>query len=212
MAAPLDTIIAPDRRERPPMTVVRRWDLPETDRVALTRWGLPTDQIMTPAVQLETEPQLVPNVAGEYERRLISPDQRLYDLGRWGGHDLTPKIGAVAGDGRVLSIRATPLTAHDLHPQLREHHQGLYHPAVDFISSSVAQFVEVTWRWRAAIEVLRDLHEPHYTRPEEEFDAYIARLQACERIVLSRVEAIDPEVRADNSKALWVEVITDEGC
>jgi len=210
MTAPLDTVVGTDS-ERPPTTVVQRWDLPEADRMALVRWGLPTDQLMKPEFQPATEPLLVPNVAGEQERRLISPEQRLYDLGQWGTHDLTPRVGAVAGDGRVLGVRAAPLTADDFPAQLREHYKGFYSPAVLFINSSVAQFVEVTWRWRAAIELLNDLQEPPYTNPDTAFNSFVARVKACRRMVLTLVEAIDGAVRADEPDSCWGDTITDWG-
>mgnify|MGYP001260576349 CR=1 FL=1 len=38
---------------------------------------------------------LVSSLAGPYERSLISGHQRLYELGHWGDHDGTPKMGAV---------------------------------------------------------------------------------------------------------------------
>jgi hypothetical protein len=211
MVAPLYTLVAADCQARPTQDRVARWELPEADRTALTTWGLPTDQIMMPQIQLDSEPLLIPNVASERERRLIAPDQRLYRLGRLGRHDQTPAIGVVAGDGRIMSIRETPLTADDLHPSLREHYRGLYKPAVDFISSSVAQFVEVTWRWRAAVAVLRDLEEPHHSQPMAEFEAHFARVEACERIVLAGVKAIDPGVNVEDPDATWVEIVTDKG-
>ncbi|GAB2844543.1 hypothetical protein GCM10027176_55320 [Actinoallomurus bryophytorum] len=214
MVAPLERIVAPDQRKRPPAAAVERWEIPEKDRLALAEWGLPTDLIMKPEFQHATEPLLVPNVAAEQERRLIAADQRLYHLGWWGSHDLTPKMGAVAGDGRVLGIRDAPVTAADLHPDLREVYADLYQPAVMFLNSSMAQLVELAWRWRSAVAIFRDLHlqEPHHSRPEEEQHAHFARIKACERVVLAEVAAIDPAIDADDPDALWVEVITDPGC
>lgn len=214
LAAPLARIVAPDQRKRPPVTTVERWEVPEKDRFALTEWGLPADLVMKPEFQHAAEPLLVPNVAAEHERRLITADQRLYHLGWWGSHDLTPKMGAVAGDGRVLGIRDAPVTAADLHPDLREVYADLHQPAVTFLNSSTAQLVELAWRWRSAVVVLRDLHlqEPHYSRPEEEHHAHFARIEACERIVLAGMEAIDPAIDADDPDALWVELVTDPGC
>ena len=200
MAAPLASLVALDRRERPAASVVERWDLPEKDRAALADWGLPTDLLMRPVIQDAAEPLLAPNVAGERERRLIDAGQRLYQLGWWGRHDLTPKIGAVASDGRVLGLRDAPVTAADLPPALREVYADLYHPAVTFLNSSIAQFVDIAWRWHAAVAILREfqLQEPDF-----------ARIEACERIVLDGVEAIDPAIDADDPEALWVAIITD---
>ncbi|MGI5225537.1 SUKH-4 family immunity protein [Actinoallomurus sp. CA-142502] len=214
MAAPLARIVAPDRRVRPPGTVVDRWKVPEEDRSALAEWGLPTDLVMRPEFQHATEPLLVPNVAGEHERRLIADDQRLYHLGWWGAHDRTPKMGAVAGDGRVLAVRDAPVTAADVHPDLRRVYTDLYQPAVAFLNSSIARLVELAWRWRSAVAILREFHlqEPHYSRPEEEHDAHLARVEAGERIVLARAAEIDPAIDPDDPRALWVALITDPGC
>ncbi|SCL15981.1 hypothetical protein GA0070624_0884 [Micromonospora rhizosphaerae] len=210
MAAPLATLVAPDHQERPPLSAVQLWNLPESDLDALTLWGLPTDMLMSPKVQLEVEPLLMPKVASEREGRLISPEQRLYDLGRWGSDDLTPKLGAIAGDGRVMAISDAPTTDAKLRGFLKEYYRGIYIPSVQFISSSVAQFIEVAWRWRAASAILRELslQEPDCTRrPIEEFDAYVARRTACERLIISGIEAIDPAVNADAPDSLWGKVI-----
>jgi hypothetical protein len=155
---------------------------------------------------------LVPTVAGPAESRLITREDRLYRLGRWGSHDLTPWMGAVAGDGRVMAIREKPMTAQDLHPGLREHYRDLYLPAVSFINSSVAQLVEICWRWRAATQILLALEQPAFDAPIEEHEVYYDRLEACERVVLQHVERIDGHVRAGEPGSLWGEVVTDRGC
>ena len=95
-------------------------------------------------------------------------------------------------------------------PPLRQEYEGFHRPAVEFINSSVAQFVEVMWRWRAAIDVLVDPREPQDPQPNEDAEAYLAR-RARDHLVLSRVEAIDPGVRADDPDAAWVQIITDPG-
>ena len=38
-------------------------------------------------------------------------------------------------------------------PAVAAHHHDLYHPSVELLNSSVARFVEISWRWRAAIRV-----------------------------------------------------------
>ncbi|MBB4909283.1 SUKH-4 family immunity protein [Actinophytocola algeriensis] len=211
MTAPLDSIVDGDVRVLPPALAVRKWRLPEGDLRALAEWGLPRDVLMTPRSQVESEPVLVPNVAGPVESRLITPEDRLYRLGRWGGHDRTPWMGAVAGDGRVLAIRDRPMTAQDLHPALREVHRDLYHPAVDFINSSVAQLVEISWRWRAALRILRTLEPPPGAAPPDAHEAFDNRVSAAERIVLKHIEEIDSHVRLDDPASLWVQVVTDPG-
>ncbi|MET7729157.1 SUKH-4 family immunity protein [Streptomyces mirabilis] len=213
MAVPLDTLIESEHRSRPSGETVYSWRLPEADCRELAERGLPDDQLLTPLFQSDAEPTLVPNVAGPRERKLATPADRLYDLGRWGSHDLTPKIGVVENDGRVLAIRPAPVTAADVHPALREVYRDLYHPAVDFINSSIAQLVQISWRWRAAIPILLEITEPSSSCSEEEINAYFDRREACEQIVLVGIQRIDPAIRADDaSRTLWGEVVTDPGC
>jgi hypothetical protein len=212
MGAPLDTLVDPAHQVRPSREAVDAWRLPESDLRALIDHGLPDDLIMTPAFQPEAEPLLVPHVAGPRERELLGPADRLYDLGRWGGHDATPAMGAVRGDGRVLAILPAPVTAADMAEGLREHYRDLYVPAVSFINSSVARLVETSWRWRAAIPLFIELREPPLGCPQEEFDAYLARCEACERIVLTGIERIDPVIPADDPRPLWGELVRDRGC
>ena len=54
----------------------------------------------------------MPNVAGERERQVASPGDRLYTLAHWGLNEL--RVGAVAGTGRVLKIQPKPFTVNDL--------------------------------------------------------------------------------------------------
>lgn len=210
MTAPLESLVDPGHRVRP--AAVRGWRLPQPDLLALAEHGLPDDVLMTPSFQTDVEPTLAPNLAGPRERELARADDRFYDLGLWGVDDLTPRVGAVRGDGRVLAVRSAPLTAADVAPALREHLADLYHPAVDFISSSVAQFVDLSWRWRAALPLFSELTEPPLGCPQEEFDAYLDRCDECERIVLRGFERIDPALRADDPRSLWGQLATDRGC
>lgn len=104
------------------------------------------------------------------------------------------------------------MTAQDLHPDLREHYRDLYHPAVDFINSSVAQLVEISWRWRAAVRILMALQEPPLAAPLEVHEAFHDRVGACEQIVLEHIERIDGHLRADDPNSLWGQQVTDPGC
>ena len=217
MTASLGMIVVPGEQVCPPEALVERWDLPEGDRAGLVLWGLPADRLMRPDVQQESSPMLVPNVAGEQERRLISAGQRLYRLIDWSSGPVEHWIGAVAGTGRVLTIRPAPMTVDDLHPQMRPYHPGFYAPAVSFASSSVAQFIEVSWRWRAAREVLLTLKWPDprlfasRTEAKEAFDAHVATVKRCERIILDHIERIDSRVRAEDPDSLWRGIVVDEG-
>ncbi|MFB4314889.1 SUKH-4 family immunity protein [Actinomadura sp. 21ATH] len=211
LAAPIGDIVSREHQALPPAAAIREWDVPPADRQALSRWGLPVDLLMTPDFQTVSEPVLTPNVAGDIEGRLITADQRLYRLGRWGSHELTPIMGAVAGTGRVLGLRKAPLTTEDLHPDLRDHYAGYYGPSVIFINSTVSCLVELAWRWRAAVRLLRELdeQEPVDARSLEEYEAHFDRIQRCERAVIRAAAIIDPAIDPDDPGNTWVELITD---
>jgi SUKH-4 immunity protein of toxin-antitoxin system len=211
MSAPLKEVLGAGQAVRPPEDVVRRWDLPESDRRALLRWGLPLDNQMRPLFQAGSDPALVPNLAGERERQAASPGERLYTLAHWGPEEFQLRIGAVAGTGRVLKIQPNPTTADDLPVALRVAYAGLYQPSVEFFSSSVAQFVETSWRCHVAKEIAYELwqDQPAYDGPQEEHEAWFRRLHECERIMLAHIERIDGHVRADDTGTLWATVVTE---
>jgi len=165
MTAPLEEIFVAGEAVGPPEDLVRQWDLPESDRQALLRWGLPEESDLTPHFQAGADPELVPNVAGERERQVASPGDRLYTLVYWGLNEV--RIGAVAGTGRVLKLQPKPTTVDDFPLAFREIYAGFYRPSVEFFGSSVAQFVEASWRWHAAGGIAGELwqDEPRNDRP-----------------------------------------------
>lgn len=210
LAAPLETLldlthqVLADSR-------IDQWDLPPSDRHALRAWGLPEGPLFRPGLQAASAPVLVPNVAGECERRLIAPDQRLYVLGRYGsellfnGEDLTYRVGAVVGSGRVLGMHSRPLTIEDIPQVLRALPPDFSRSAVRFINSSVAAFVEVGWRWRAALTVLLRYPCPNEL---EEMDAWYDQQDAVFPQVLAGMVRIDPALAEPQLDSLWVDMIT----
>jgi hypothetical protein len=209
--APLSTLIEPAVQIQ--VGAVNEWRLPEPDRRALHTYGLPDGPMLRPRPQEVPEPVLVPNVAGERERRLIAPNQRLYLLGVCGtDHDpeLTIRVGAVAETGQVLGIRARPVTTADIHIQLREVYPDLYHPSVCYFNASIAAFVEVAWRWRAAVELIRSHKGPHYSAPYEEHERHHAEVQECCEMFLARMTELDPTLSDENLESVWIETITEE--
>lgn len=212
LAAPLETLL--DLAHQVPVDAqVDQWDLPPSDQHALRAWGLPEGPLFRPGLQTESAPVLVPNVAGERERRLITPVQRLYLLGSYGseqvrmGEDLTVRVGAVVGSGRVLGIRSRPLTVEDLPLLLRTHYADFSQPAVWFFNSSVAAFLEVAWRWRAAVMVLR-----RYPCPDkaDELDAWFHRREAVLQQILAGMVRIDHALADPHLDSMWVEAITKD--
>jgi hypothetical protein len=198
-----------------------QWNLPPSDRHALRAWGLPKGPLFRPGLQAESAPALVPNVASERERRLIAPGQRLYLLGAYGsdlvinGEDLTLRVGAVVGSGRLLGIRSRPLTVEDIPQALRAYYAGIYHPAVRFLNSSVAAFVEVAWRWRAAVAVLRRYPGPDNKVDDleawkDELDAYYAQQEAVRQQVLAGMVRLDSALADPQLDSIWIETITQD--
>jgi hypothetical protein len=206
--APLASLVEPDARV-PVGAIAEQWDLPGSDRAALTDYGLPRGPLLVPSPQAVTAPILSPNVAGERERRLVSADQQLYQLGVYGADfdsDLTIRVGAVAGSGRVLGVRARPMTVTDLHPQLRAYHVGLYHPAVCYFNVSVAAFVEIAWRWRAAVEAIRTQVD---SLVDDSYELH-AELEQAGSAFLNSMALIDPTLTDDLLESIWVETMTDD--
>ncbi|RVX45462.1 SUKH-4 immunity protein of toxin-antitoxin system [Nonomuraea polychroma] len=103
------------------------------------------------------------------------------------------------------------MTVEDLHPDLRDHYAGFYAPSVIFINTSLSCLVELAWRWRAAVQLLRELYEqePAGIRPIEEHEAHYERIEACERTFIKAAATIDPAINPDDPNDTWVELITD---
>lgn len=210
--APLASLVEPDVRVLAG-AIIDEWDLPDADREALRTYGLPRGSSLEPAPQDVAAPLLRPNVAGDRERRFIAADERLYRLGTYGADydaSLTIRVGAVAGSGRVLGIRARPLTVADLHPQLRPYHPGLYLPAVCYFNASLAAFVEVAWRWYAAVEVFRQYREPDPVERRDEIARYHAEVARTTALIAERVILIDPSLADRDLDSAWVEEITED--
>ena len=214
LAAPLATLV--DDTHRVPVDArIARWDLPPSDLHALRDWGLPDGPLFRPGLHSESAPVPVPTVVGDGARRLIAPEQRLYLLGSYGsdlvidGEHMTMRVGAVVGSGQVLGIRSRPLTVADMPPALRAYYADSYTPtpAVRFFNSSVAAFVEVAWRWRAAVSVLG-----RYPCPEEvdELAAWFDRHNACLQQVLAGMVRIDQALADPHLASLWVTTITED--
>ncbi|MFP3965127.1 SUKH-4 family immunity protein [Actinomadura fulvescens] len=210
--APLSSLIQPLVQVRAG-SVTDHWLLPESDRLALRTWGLPEGPLLRPTPQAGPQPTLAPNIAGELERRLLSEKQRLYLLGIYGA-DFDPgtaiRIGAVAGTGQVMGIRERPVSTADVHEQLRPYYPNLYHPAVCYFNSSVAAFVEVAWRWRAAVELIRAHPGPGFPAPLKEHEQHAAELERSCTDFLARMTVLDPTLGDSAAGSLWLETITDD--
>jgi hypothetical protein len=183
------------------------WDLPEADRAALYEWGLPRTPLFTPR-QADTLPTVLPNRAGEHERRLVRNGQRLYVLGYWGSDPSSCVAGVVPGEGRVLCLLPAPITVDDLPEVLRPYNQGLHKPAVAVFSSSVAQYVETAWRWQAALQIIQQIEEPD-TAGEADCMRHYDRVYSCVELVVDAARHIDPQTEADDLPSVWIELIRE---
>ena len=84
-------------------------------------------------------------------------------------HDHKHSGACAEREFQSTATAARPLTVADLHRDLRAEHPDFRRPAVSFINSSVARYVEVAWSWYAAVEVLRRMPEP----PDAEYLSYL---------------------------------------
>lgn len=210
--AKLSSLVEPEAAV-PAGVVVEQWQLPEEDRVALRAWGLPDGPMLRPVPQTEKQPVLTPNIAGDLERRLLRPEATLYRLGVYGSDfdpQLSIRVGAVAGTGQVMGIRGRPVTTADIHVQLQPYHPNLYHPAVCYFSQSVVAFLEVAWRWRAAVEVLRAYPEPPGCAPIEEHEWYQAEIERSCAMFLACMTQLDPTLGDGDLNSVWVGTITED--
>jgi hypothetical protein len=216
LTAPLATLLDDTHRVLADARI-EAWDLLPADREALRAWGLPEGPLFHPGLQTEPAPVLVPTVAGERERRLIEPWQRLYLLGQYGpalvvgGEDLTLRVGAVAGSGRVLGIRSRPLTVEDVPRVLRADYADFSQPAVRFFNASVAALVEVAWRWRAAGPVFERYPCPGPGEGDEaDLMRWCDRQEAGLQQVLAGMVRIDHTLADPQLDSIWVDSITKD--
>ncbi|MEU9117991.1 SUKH-4 family immunity protein [Streptomyces sp. NPDC048483] len=208
LSLPLDCLAAAEHQVLP-VGAAEEWGIPEADRAALREWGLPRLPLFTPRPQVGIDPVLVPNLAGDHERRLVKEGQRLYDLGFWGPAEDSCVVGVVPGEGRVLRLLPAPITVDDLPEILRPHHAGLHKPAVSLFSSSIAQYVETAWRWHAALQILRQIESPPHMAPEGEVVTHYDRLYACVDLIVDAVRRLDPGIAAEDRQSVWTELIRE---
>jgi hypothetical protein len=140
LARSLDELTVSNQSSPGRSLLAREWHLPEDDRDALVRWGIPTfdDDGSRPPVQLVGEVQ--ESVTPEINER----DVVAYRLGTYWGR----KIGALTGSGTIVGV-----------PQDASRN-------VSKINSAVRFFVEIAWRWKCAREILliTDDYEKLYSR------------------------------------------------
>jgi hypothetical protein len=178
------------------------WGLPEPDRGALWRYGLPPardDEMM--------------GVVGRFqagcEPELEEGGSRLYLLGMFG----VAKLAAVPGTGTVIGFPAS----REVHPQLRDQYPDGLVPVV--ANSSVERLVDLSWRWHWLLPVLADQQVQagkgeaaavEVLKATGRLPDIFAGVRALHREVLERFRAKDPRAIGDDS--FWAETVLEAVC
>jgi hypothetical protein len=178
MRGPLEELIDPAHQVCAHQDIIARWRLPEDQSGALVEFGLPDDLLMQPEYQDGAEPRLA--YATNSDRHECGAVARCeaYDLGHWGANEFTPKIGVQVYQGRVLafpSVVQEPL----------------------LLSSSLTRFVSISWRWRAARDLMLNLPRVEWPLTEEDVLAEYDQRESYARLILAEIENIDPALPAE---------------
>lgn len=184
------------------------WRLPESDRDALRRWGLPKEPVYADP-QSEPDPTLTAHPTDDHERHLVPPGTGLYRIGWWDNVGMERVIGVVPESGRVCALRERPLTTDQLPVGVRPFYPDLYSPAVQLVNSSVASYVEISWRWHAAVQLLRAVEDAPERR-RSGMDNFHDMVQ-CARDLLEGFVLIDPAMTASEPPSVWVKRILEDG-
>ncbi|MFI0480109.1 SUKH-4 family immunity protein [Actinomadura sp. 9N215] len=200
LAARLDDIVAPQQQALADPARIGRWRLPEADRDALVRWGLPNssgglfDVDFQDAVRTETE----------------FPGEHLYGLVKYHSD---ARVVAVAGTGAVYMLPPPPMDMEETaefwsrNPALlaahRKKNPEFPYQSPSLFNSSVSLFVDAYWRYERASQVLRKL-----ILGADPFDA------ACVEDIADRLDAfvewvrsVDPPAAEDGAQ--WPEITED---
>jgi len=162
LAQLMETSVPAPASKAPPE--VEQWDLPDSDIHALRQWGVPIFETGgdPTGIQLQGDVQRG-NVPLLNER-----DLHAYLLGRYWRR----RIGAIVHHGTVIGLPDdTSLN-------------------VSYLNSSVSAFIEISWRWKAAKDVL------HATDDIEQLYGNLHRFQEF-------VHGLDPLVGTDPRYSWW---------
>lgn len=133
MDAELDEIVAANRHSAVTAPVsIDSWSIPEFDRSALHRWGLPVMNENPKSVHFKADFQSGTSPS------LKRDDIIAYRIGSYHYRD----IGIRAGDSLVIGYP-----------------QDDRYPRLSFINGMAAAFVNIIWRWKAAFKVLCEIED-----------------------------------------------------
>jgi hypothetical protein len=176
------------------------WDLPEPDRIALWRHGLPptrNDEMIGVVGRFQTD----------REPTLEEGGSRLYLLGTFG----TAKLAAVQGVGTVIAVPAYRA----VHPQLRHLYPNGIVPVM--ANSNIARLVDLAWRWHWLLLVLADQQiqaskgeaaAVEVLKATGTVPDIFAGVRALHREVLERFRNKDPQAITDDS--FWGETVLED--
>jgi hypothetical protein len=189
MRCPLEELIDPAHQVCADQGILAQWRLPEDDLGALVEFGLPDDLLMQPEYQDGAEPQLA--FATDSDRLEPGAVARCeaYDLGHWGANEFTPKIGVQVDQGRVLAFSSV-----------------VQEPLL--LSSSLTRFVGISWRWRAARDLMLNLPWVEWPFTEEDVLAECDQRELYARLILAEIENIDPALPAE-AETPWHSLAVD---
>jgi hypothetical protein len=197
MRGPLEELIDPAHQVCADQVLIGRWRLPQADSGALVEFGLPDDLLMQPEYQNGAEPRLA--YATDSDRLEPGAVARCeaYDLGRWGANEFTPTIGVQVDQGRILafpSVAQEPLERCPVEGRECGHEPRLW-PLL--LSSSLTQFVSISWRWRAARDLMLNLPRVEWPFAEEDVLTEYDQRESYARLILAEIENIDPALPAE---------------
>jgi hypothetical protein len=197
MRIPIEELIDPAHHVRADQGIISLWRLPESDLGALVEFGLPDDLLMQPEYQGEAEPRLA--CAADSDRLESGAGVRCeaYDLGHWGANEFTPRMGVQVDEGRVLAF---PSVAHNpLEERLVEGRECGHAPrsSPPLLSSSLTRFVSISWRWRAARDLMLNLPRVEWPFAEEDVLAEYDQRESYARLILAEIENVDPALPAE---------------
>jgi hypothetical protein len=176
------------------------WDLPEADRGALWRYGLPPPR----------DDEMI-GVVGRFqagcEPELEEDGSRLYLLGMFG----EAKLAAEPGTGTVIAVPPY----REVHPQLRYLYPDGVVPVT--ANSSVARLVDLAWRWHWLLPVLADQQVQarkgeaaavEVLKATGRLPDIFAGMRALHHEVLERFRDKDPQAVTDDS--FWAETVLED--
>jgi hypothetical protein len=112
---------------------------------------------------------------------------------------------------QITATAARPLTVADLHRDLRAEHPDFRRPAVSFINSSVARYVEVAWRWYCRRgSIAAQAGAAGRRTPDAEYLSYLTESKEHHEQFLAELAVIDPAIADPGLDSLCISTLLDD--